>query len=71
MKINVLATLSLLLMTSTTLAGKVENACASDFISLCGQFKPHSLQGDACMRKNAVRLSPTCQKALVSAGYRR
>jgi hypothetical protein len=44
----------------------LQQACAADFKSLCSNVQPGGGRIIACLRQNADKLSPDCQKALAA-----
>jgi hypothetical protein len=48
--------------------GRVNSACASDYLSYCSQHDPDGPGTRRCMRANGLRLSQACVNALVAAG---
>jgi hypothetical protein len=47
--------------------GAIREACAEDHKSLCPTVQPGGGRIIACLKENAGKLSPGCQKALESA----
>ena len=47
--------------------GAVREACAEDYKSLCQTVQPGGGRIIACLKDNASKLSPGCQKALETA----
>jgi hypothetical protein len=59
---------SFMVGTSVANADRVRDACTSDYLRFCSQYKPESSQTRACMRANGRSLSSGCINALVDAG---
>ncbi|WP_020176484.1 cysteine rich repeat-containing protein [Methyloferula stellata] len=55
--------------TNTAMAQQsvIREACAADYKSLCSGVQPGGGRIIACLKENAGKLSPGCQKALESA----
>jgi hypothetical protein len=54
--------------TADAYSDRVRRACKGDFHRLCGQYKPESSQGRACMESNGFSISSPCIDALVDSG---
>lgn len=50
-------------------SNSVKYACIGDYLSYCSSHAPGSAGVKRCMRANGSKLSKTCVRALVKAGY--
>ncbi len=64
-----LAVLAITATQASAVSSSVKYACMGDYLSYCSQHAPGSAGVKRCMRKNGSKLSRTCVKALVKAGY--
>ncbi len=66
------ALMIVVLYDSTHVAGAqdqraIRQACAADYRSLCSDVQPGGGRILACLKQNAAKLSPPCQKVVASA----
>ncbi|MCH9808701.1 MAG: hypothetical protein K0U74_13300 [Alphaproteobacteria bacterium] len=54
---------------ASAVSSSVKYACMGDYLSYCSSHAPGSSGVKRCMRRNGSKLSRTCVKALVKAGY--
>jgi hypothetical protein len=50
------------------LDGRVEIACAHDYLTYCSRHNPDGSAARHCMRKHDRKLSKACVNALIAAG---
>ena len=50
-------------------SSSVKRACIGDYLSYCSGYAPTGTGVRKCFRQNASKISKTCVKALVNAGY--
>jgi len=51
-----------------TITKGMENNCANDYRTFCGEYGLQTSALNLCMRKAGPKLSPACVRALVQAG---
>jgi hypothetical protein len=54
---------------ASAVSSSVKYACMGDYLTYCSSHAPGSSGVKRCMRSNGSKLSRTCVKALVKAGY--
>ena len=64
-----IAALSLQATAASAVSSSVKKNCLGDYLSYCSTYMPGSKGLTRCMRRNGPRLSNSCVKALVKAGY--
>jgi hypothetical protein len=63
-----LSAVALCTTAASAVSGRVQSACASDFMAYCSQHDPDGPGARKCMRVNGPRLSQACLNALIAAG---
>ncbi|MEQ8823048.1 MAG: hypothetical protein RIC14_01595 [Filomicrobium sp.] len=74
MNTTIIAALTVAIIAATAtqasaVSSSVKYACMGDYLSYCSMHAPGGSGVKRCMRRNGAKLSRSCVKALIGAGY--